>query len=71
MQVYLGSVVNLNTTTGYGNFSGTCSIGTAASSGTFTLTATPVGGTPYSITVSMCKVTDGGTSGIRGILHWA
>ena len=61
-----GSVVNLNTTTGYGNFSGTCSIGTGAGSGTFTLTATPTGGTPYSITVSVQRITVGGTTGIRG-----
>jgi hypothetical protein len=61
-----GSVANLSRTTGYGNFSGTVTIGTAASSGTFTLTATPTGGTAYSITVQHVRVTDGGTSGIRG-----
>ena len=61
-----GSVVNLNTTSGYGNFSGTCTIGTGANSGTFTLTATPTGGTPYSITVNVQRITLGGTTGIRG-----
>jgi hypothetical protein len=61
-----GSLANLSTASGYGNFSGTISIGTAASSGTFTLTATPAGETPYSITVQHSKITDGGTSGIRG-----
>jgi hypothetical protein len=61
-----GSVVNLNTTSGYGNFSGTCSIGTGAGSGTFTLTATPTGGTPYSITVSVQRITNDGTGGIVG-----
>jgi hypothetical protein len=61
-----GSVVNLNTTSGYGNFSGSCSIGTGANSGTFTLTATPVGGTAYSITVSVQRITNDGTSGIVG-----
>ena len=64
-----GSVVNLNTTSGYGNFSGTCSIGTGAGSGTFTLTATPVGGTAYSITVSVQRITVDGTSGIRGYFY--
>lgn len=61
-----GSVVNLNTTSGYGNFSGTCSIGTGAGSGTFTLTATPVGGTAYSITVDVRRITNDGTGGIVG-----
>ena len=64
-----GSVVNLNTTSGYGNFSGNCTIGTGAGSGTFTLTATPVGGTAYSITVSVQRLTVDGTTGIRGYFY--
>tara|TARA_A100001015_G_scaffold137750_1_gene152755 strand:- start:25 stop:2187 length:2163 start_codon:yes stop_codon:yes gene_type:complete len=64
-----GSVVNLNTSSGYGNFSGSCTIGTGAGSGTFTLTATPVGGTAYSITVSVQRITEDGTTGIRGYFY--
>ena len=66
-----GSTVTLNSPTSSttGTFSGTCSIGTAAQSGSFTLTATPTGGTAYSITISVVRVTNDGVSGLIGYYY--
>ena len=66
-----GSSVTLNSPSSSttGTFSGTCSIGTGAQSGSFTLTATPTGRTAYSITISVLRITDSGTSGLIGYYY--